>query len=651
MLATPNRIRQLLAVALLGSACANPIDESEDAELDADTSSLTSGEPLQVSGHYLKGQTTGKPTLVLGDTAWLLLGQNRADILTYLNDRKSKGFNMVMVAIDPEKANAYGDKAFAPRADGKPDVTAPYVTPGADPANAAQYDYWDHLRFAVQSARDRGLTFLLVTAFNNELWDYNGNESKAYIDSPTLAYSYGKNIGEQLRNHRSAIVFSAGGDRAVQWGNRDKRPFYRALAEGMTDGANAVGSFDLTANWSTTIVTHEPPVFSPGATHLFPGETWLDISSIEAYPNQGPVRIADDFKASPVKPTWVIEGMYENPREGVPWLARYEAYTTVFSGAMGFMYGANEVMKFAPEWKERLNLPGASQMKYLTKLMNVWGDAGYMARVPDQSLLVKPGSIPAGFTVGGDLQVATRSGGTRAMVYAMNGRGIGLKLAGLTGPSMRAYWFNPRNGKWHKDGVESDTRTTSTAFATVPAGAGAPNYTFDPPGAPAPDNDWVLVLESTSSAAPSVLGNDQVGTKTDTLQNFVVFFSHQATGDLNLTKMSIHLSQGSTSSADKLKMAIYADNNGYPGALLRTTTEGAALASGWRTLNLATPLSVTAGTKVWLAVWANTKAYVVTAESESSLNMFVARSYASTWPSPMPTGAANWSLEYDLYAQ
>ena len=65
---------------------------------------------------------------------------------------------------------------------------------------------------------------------------------------------------------------------------------------------------------------------------------------------------------------------------------------------------------------------------------------------------------------------------------------------------MNAFWFAPRNGKWHVDGNESTTRTP---FATgLASGSSAPIREFDTPGKIGDDNDWVLVLSASKK------GND-----------------------------------------------------------------------------------------------------------------------------------------------
>lgn len=54
------------------------------------------------------------------------------------------------------------------------------------------------------------------------------------------------------------------------------------------------------------------------------------------------------------------------------------------------------------------------------------------------------------------------------------------QLRALGGVALKSWWFNPRTGE-------------ATAAGTQ-VGAGA--ATFDPPGSPAPGNDWVLVLDA-----------------------------------------------------------------------------------------------------------------------------------------------------------
>ena len=61
----------------------------------------------------------GKPFLIQGDTAWSLIAQlTREDADLYLEDRRARGFNTILVSLIEAKfatnapANAYGQPPF-----------------------------------------------------------------------------------------------------------------------------------------------------------------------------------------------------------------------------------------------------------------------------------------------------------------------------------------------------------------------------------------------------------------------------------------------------------------------------------------------------------------------------------------------------------
>lgn len=72
----------------------------------------------------------------------------------YFENRKAKGFNVVQLVFlqfHGEK-NFYGDSAYHDRS-----LEHPAETPGKDPANLEQYDFWDHADYAVSLAAQNGI--------------------------------------------------------------------------------------------------------------------------------------------------------------------------------------------------------------------------------------------------------------------------------------------------------------------------------------------------------------------------------------------------------------------------------------------------------------------------------------------------------------
>jgi hypothetical protein len=111
-------------------------------------------------------------------------------------------------------------------------------------------------------------------------------------------------------------------------------------------------------------------------------------------------------------------------------------------------------------------------MDYLKKLML---SKSYFDRVPDQSLIA--GDEGKRY----NRLLATR-GTDYAFIYTYTGRKMEVNMGKIAGATVKASWYDPRNGDYKSIGTFSNKGTQS----------------FDPPaaGMPRNGNDWVLVLES-----------------------------------------------------------------------------------------------------------------------------------------------------------
>jgi len=129
-------------------------------------------------------------------------------------------------------------------------------------------------------------------------------------------------------------------------------------------------------------------------------------------------------------------------------------------------------------------------------LMTSLSNDQYLERIPDQSLLDgDEGSMEGGEGFRSSRLQATRGAkGDYAMIYSASGRNIRVKMTRLAAPSMNAFWFNPRNGKWR---IKDREFTNRRPFVkNIPSGPVAPIREFDPPGSVGDGNDWVLVLKA-----------------------------------------------------------------------------------------------------------------------------------------------------------
>jgi len=443
------------------------------------TAASAAGPPWRLSvsaDHRFLQRADGTPFFWLADTGWLLLSRlDRAEAQRYLDDRSAKQFNVVQVMVLHTPASRAANGAAA--LDGG-DPGRPRVTPGASPSNADEYDYWDHLDWMLKEAERRGLYLALVPAWGSLVKEGTLNESNVASYASFLA-----------RRYRDApnIVWLVGGDAR---GN-EHAEVWRAMGR------------TLRAEDPNHLITYHPFGRTQSST-WFHAEPWLDFNMFQSghrrydQDTDSPKRfgednwryVLDDYAKEPLKPVLDGEPSYENIPQGLHdgsqpyWTdadARRYAYWSVFAGACGHTYGDNAVMQFhAPGsgpadysprnyWLEAIGDPGAGQMRHLAALML---SRPYFDRVHDPDAVVS-GSGPRYEHV-----IATR-GRDFAMVYSYSGRPFELRLGAITGTSLRAWWYSPRNGSAQAAGVVANSGTRR----------------FTPPGQPAEGHDWVLVLD------------------------------------------------------------------------------------------------------------------------------------------------------------
>jgi hypothetical protein len=484
-------------------------------------------ERLQVSkaNPHLLETTSGKPVFLNNNTLWFLLRKaTRSEIAEMFSICRNEGYNMVSVMIldfaeekgDTAGISRYGSYAFEKTATGLFNPLKPIVNEGNNIEIPGQYDFWDHLDYAIETAEKCGLYIGLHPAWG--LWfsgDYAGERpGDPIIFNETNAYFYGRWLGQRYKDKKN-IIWIIGGDRSaiyrIKNGDRseekDYRSLYRALAEGLADGQNEAENQDGKADYSKILISYHPRKWAPNSSAWFHADDWLTFNSIQDTPYDQVVSVPHDYNLKPTKPTWLYEGRYEGAITA--WGVRYQAYQTVLSGGFGHTYGGARLYKVLPDWRKEMTLLGFLQMKYLYHLARgIWTDKQFLSRIPDQDLIVgdqgntKGDGITIGDGNGGQSPTSKMNGtsdritamrgndGKWAIIYTARGKDILLNTDCLRSGKMNAYWYNPRNGKWWSGGMESDIMVPFIKqFKT-----GNGNMNFNPPGDPGHENDWVLVI-------------------------------------------------------------------------------------------------------------------------------------------------------------
>jgi hypothetical protein len=436
--------------------------------------------PLRVSenGRYLRHEN-GQPFFWQGDTAWLLINRlDREQAAQYFENRRDKGFNVVQCIFVQyiKHQNAYGD---APYIDG--DLTKPATTPGKDPADAAQYDYWDHADYMADLAAKNGIYLALAPAWRDLI-----TIDKAL--SAENAAAFATHLAERFK-HRPNIIWVNGGSAR---GNTTPE-IWQAIGTALKQTApNHLVTFHpfgrmQSSEWFADAAWLDLHMFSSGHRN------YAQDDSAKGYGEDNWRYVLADLSRKPLKPTLDGEPSYENLPQGLHdpmqpyWDAadvRRYAYWSVFAGAAGHVYGENSVRQVHLQgvnkaesgakhsFFEALDMPGAFHLQHLRRLVL---SRPYFERVNDQTVV-------AGDEGERHDRILVSRGAGYLMAYVPNGRSFQVQMGKISGATVTAWWHDPRTGESRSIGRLPNRGT----------------HRFDPPGQKHKGNDWTLVLDDTS---------------------------------------------------------------------------------------------------------------------------------------------------------
>lgn len=408
----------------------------------------------------------GTPFFYLGDTGWELFHRlDKEETERYLENRRAKGFTVIQAV-----ALAELDGINTPNAEGhKPLIDSNPLKPNEP--------YWQHIDWVIKKAGEKGIFIGLLPTWGDKV-------DKRWGVGPVIfnkdnAYGYGQWIGNRYKDYPN-IIWINGGDRD---GGGDNYPVWNALAEGIKS-----------ADKNHLMTYH--PWGEHSSSEWFHKAHWLDFNMCQTGHGQRSYAIykriiARDYNLKPEKPCFDGEPRYEdhpvswNP-DVLGWFddadIRQALYWNLFSGSFGHTYGCHPVWQMkAPgrepvglarnNWYDVLDLPGAWDLIHARRLIE---SRPFLSRIPDQSL-IEPDYFPET-----DYVVATRGDGY-AFVYFPTGWPAEIILDRIGAGSVKAFWFNPKNGE-------------SKLIGTFP-GTGTKRFT---PLSNGRGNDWILVLDDAS---------------------------------------------------------------------------------------------------------------------------------------------------------
>ncbi len=450
------------------TVCTPPASAAEaEQSATAGTADQTDLFPISISPtkRYLQ-DALGRPFLIHGDTAWSLIAElTRDEVELYLSDRKSRGFNTLVVSLIEHRfstnapANAYGQ--------------LPFNTEGhfSDPNDR----YFNHADWVLRRARELGFLLLLAPAYMGYGGGDEGWYEKMLASGAGKLRAYGRYIGKRYASYDNIIWLHAGDH------NPSDKNLVRAIVDGIVDTAP-----------STLHTAHCAP--ETAALDYWDGESWLALNNIYTYGRVLPAAWRQN-RRSPRMPFILIESAYENEHGVTEQRLRMQAFDAILGGAAGHVFGNNPIWHFdgpgiypSPlDWKDALDSAGAKSMQHFQKLMN---GLAWWTLQPAQRLIVNNrnqsywSKFQRWLSSNADKRAvgAVAEDGSLAVIYLPSARSIEINLALLSSTNVTADWYDPTDGSYLS--TETELHPNGTQVFTSPERNSAGF------------SDWVLLLRS-----------------------------------------------------------------------------------------------------------------------------------------------------------
>jgi hypothetical protein len=317
------------------------------------------GYPLAVHEGCLVA-ASGAPVWLQGEAAWsLIVRLDDAELDRYLADRKSRGFNALLVNLLEHK---FADAPPKDRAGNAPFVDKPFGTP-----NEAYFAHVDHV---LERAKD--FTILLAPAYLG----HNGGDEGWYAEVVAAGgkamNAYGKYLAERYRNTPN-IIWVEGGDAPPMAAVVE----IEALVDGLgTDHLHTAHS----ARGASALDDYDKP--------------WLSINTTYSDCRRVAMNVEADARRPRVMPSFFIEGTYEG--EGAPLSCTIaQAYRSLLSGAQGHVFGNKPMWLFDKGWPSALDSEGARAMQHLAELRRTYDLTGLQADLQHRIVGAYPHSVAA----------------------------------------------------------------------------------------------------------------------------------------------------------------------------------------------------------------------------------------------------------------
>lgn len=431
-----------------------------------------------------------KPFLIVADSPWCLLSNiSQNDAAAYINDRRTNGFNTLLIAVLTD--GYIGGLSNSHLYDG----TAPFTnTLAGGYYNITNFNpaYFSYVDAVVDMCASNGIEAILYPM------ETGGWLDTMLANGTNACYLFGQYIGNRYRNFTN-IIWASGND--YSWNLTDD-PCVKAVAQGIlsedtshlqTSEIEPIPAVSLDdPAWNSIINLNWAYTYTATyAEMLYAYETYTNIPMImgESFYEWSPIYVGGN-----------------GPEPTLDNVLRRQEWWDALSGESGQIYGNNYTYQFAGGWQDYLDTIGVTQLQYCDNLLlsNEWYNL-----VPD----INNTFVIAGYgmydafdgTITNDTYAlgASTPDGTLGIVYIPADTTIAVAMSLFTN-AVTAQWYDPGSG------------ACSTISGSPFSNTGPENFT-PPQTNSVGDTDWVLLLKALCT--PQIAGFRLTGS------DFIISFS------------------------------------------------------------------------------------------------------------------------------
>jgi hypothetical protein len=454
--------------------------------------------PIAISGdktHLV--DATGAPFFLQGDAAWEAIpALTLSELTTYLDDRRSRGFNAIIMQLaghvatthNPHWLDVAGDPPFNLTLGGGSCARPKGDFCDLSTPNSA---YFAHVDEVLKEAERRGMVVLLFPLYLGYQCGEEGWCVEMRANGITRVAALGRFLGARYKSYPNIVWVEGGDDKPSASGEPSELDLVNALANGIIAGeGGGKGTHLQSAHWERETSAAELSgvkfPLSIDATYSYRGDRLYEKTE------------ADTQRDAGKTPAFLIESLYENERSSTATVVRAQMYEPILSGETGFVLGNSPLWLFGKTgdgnpgwgvatsattfstWRSALGSPGALDAQRAAQFFRAMA---WWTLAPDRSAQIMTSLSPPG---GGLL--ASTPDRKLAIGYFTDRSTATIDLSRMAGETT-ASWFDPSSGITTSIGTFA--RSGSHSFATPGSNAvGA--------------QDWVLVLQAKggSTAAP-----------------------------------------------------------------------------------------------------------------------------------------------------